>query len=371
MKQNGAKAQADKTTSRASVSNSQTAVNSDDDDSPCITCKKEFGAGDKSAQCDLCEGWECLACSSLDEATFDLMANNACAKLMFSCNGCQNSFPTLKKMNFKLTVLVKGQAATESRLAALETKCEGYDKNLDKKVDDIIKEKMDKVMLENDGRLQPAQKASDESAEQTVSSRITKEVHEALQEQKEREMRETNAIVFKMTESEEELGRDRQNHDISQIHGFCERLQVEAKVVRAHRLGVKARDSAETAPPRPLKVVFETSKQQKMFIREAAKLKQDEELEHIAVAPDLTPQQRAEKRKLRDNLRRRREAGEPNLLIRRGKIVQAKQNLRRGPDERKNVEAANPQDAEQQQVAPIAEREPPRTENFRDSGGSD
>ena len=47
-----------------------------------------------------------------------------------------------------------------------------------------------------------------------------------------------------------------------------------------------------------------------------------EEYRRIMIVPDLTIKEREENRKLREELRRRREDGERGLIIRKGRIVE-------------------------------------------------
>ena len=59
------------------------------------------------------------------------------------------------------------------------------------------------------------------------------------------------------------------------------------------------------------------------MLRNAKKLRNTtkEQLKKIIITPDMTVKEREISRKLREDLRIRREAGEENLVIRRGKIV--------------------------------------------------
>ena len=64
------------------------------------------------------------------------------------------------------------------------------------------------------------------------------------------------------------------------------------------------------------------------MLRNAKKLRNTnkEQLRKIIISPDMTVTEREINMRLREDLRIRREAGEENLVIRRGKIVNRVQN---------------------------------------------
>ena len=70
-------------------------------------------------------------------------------------------------------------------------------------------------------------------------------------------------------------------------------------------------------------VVFNDGNKKAEMLRNARNLKDssDTELKEIFVTPDMTQRQREEYKLLRDELFRRRDNGEQDLVIRRGKIV--------------------------------------------------
>ena len=59
------------------------------------------------------------------------------------------------------------------------------------------------------------------------------------------------------------------------------------------------------------------------LLKMAPQLRHHERWKNIFVTPDLTREEREEGKKLRDELKARRQAGESNLMIRRGRIVVA------------------------------------------------
>jgi len=64
----------------------------------------------------------------------------------------------------------------------------------------------------------------------------------------------------------------------------------------------------------------------RQILRNAKTLRNSSTYRNVFISPDLTPQERASNKQLRTELQRRKAAGEPNLIIKRGQIV-SKQSL--------------------------------------------
>ena len=86
-------------------------------------------------------------------------------------------------------------------------------------------------------------------------------------------------------------------------------------IVRATRIGKKQER------PRPLKITLADEHDQKTVRKAAHMLEHTEDFNSIAIAPDMTQEERVERRVLVKELRRRKDNGEKNLAIRKGAIV--------------------------------------------------
>ncbi|KAH7716355.1 RNA-directed DNA polymerase from mobile element jockey-like protein [Aphelenchoides avenae] len=90
----------------------------------------------------------------------------------------------------------------------------------------------------------------------------------------------------------------------------------EVCIVAAYRMGQPSRDR-----PRLLKVVLATRSMQRAVLSASRHLRNDPQYEAVYVRPSLTAEQREAEYKLRQECRRRREAGE-NVRIAKGQIIQ-------------------------------------------------
>ena len=87
-----------------------------------------------------------------------------------------------------------------------------------------------------------------------------------------------------------------------------------------HRLGKPRSDK-----PRPIRIVGFDGSGKIEILKKSRSLKDDRSHSGIYVNADLTPRQQKEAKDLRDELKRRRAAGEQDIVIYRSKIVQKSQ----------------------------------------------
>ena len=134
-----------------------------------------------------------------------------------------------------------------------------------------------------------------------------------------RERRKLNVVVSNLPESEPTDAQTREKQDLYQFHEFVkDAFHLNLKAPKCFRAG-RLREGR----PRLLVVTLEDVATKLELLRLSPSLRDIPEWKHIYINPDLTPAERDENRKLRQELASRREAGETNLVIRKGKIVKS------------------------------------------------
>ena len=93
-------------------------------------------------------------------------------------------------------------------------------------------------------------------------------------------------------------------------------MRLNVNVTKAFRVGKSTPEK-----PRLLIVGLENAEVKIEVLKMASQLRETEKWHDIYITPDLTWKEREEGRRLREELRRRTSAGEPNLVIRRGRII--------------------------------------------------
>ena len=95
-----------------------------------------------------------------------------------------------------------------------------------------------------------------------------------------------------------------------------EGLKLVVKPVRSFRVGKKC-----DTKPRLMIVTLANNAEKVELLRSAASLRDTPRWNRVFITPDLTWQEREKGRQLREELARRKEAGEQHIWIRRGRIV--------------------------------------------------
>ena len=78
--------------------------------------------------------------------------------------------------------------------------------------------------------------------------------------------------------------------------------------------------------PRPLLVTLVDNSVRRQILRNAKTLRNSTTYKKVFISPDLTPKEREANKNLLEELRRRKQAGEVNLIIKRGKIISKQMN---------------------------------------------
>ena len=150
-----------------------------------------------------------------------------------------------------------------------------------------------------------------------------------MEEEREREMRRNNLILFNIPETHGE-GKDEEAHDKEVMKEICEELKIkdDGLITKMSRLGKKP---AAGQRPRPIKLTDVKEETRRKLLSSSKSLKQTSKakLQRVAIVPDKTLKQREEDKTLYLEMKRRRDGGE-NVIIRNGKIVMVNESGRGG-----------------------------------------
>ena len=126
-----------------------------------------------------------------------------------------------------------------------------------------------------------------------------------------REHRKCNIIVHNM-------GEESSTKDHEKVHSLFEtEFNVpKSSVTNVLRLGKPGGSKA-----RLLLVTLSDEHHKRLVMKQASKLQATERWNNIYVTPDLTIKERETNKALREELKRRKDNGEKNLIIKRGRIV--------------------------------------------------
>ena len=165
------------------------------------------------------------------------------------------------------------------------------------------------LKFENDNLKQQIKELKSSSADNLTQ--IADELHL-------RSLRQCNIIIFGASEKKDGSLGARQEHDKSFCTELFSKIKVDASLdEEPFRLGRPRNDGH----PRPVKIKCNSVQERNAILRASRELRDLPEYNGVFVHPDRTPIQQAAHKKLREELKIRRQNGE-EVIIFRGKIVE-------------------------------------------------
>ena len=304
-------------------------------------CGNPVKYGDKGVKCDHCGLWFHALCQKLGEGALKALDEYK-DELAWLCDICKVMVSRDKKQNegSRLQIL-------EDRVNEIGQTVETHMKIIVQSLKEQEKAVYDSTKIveksvKDDMKLKASYadmvKGSCESVVKTVSSKIdmlpnlpsrtiqahsSREISEVFDSFLDKEKRKLNVVVHNLPESEGEAlsASDRAQSDQAAFRDLvkeCFKLSVHTS--RSFRAGMKNADKS-----RLLIITLENVETKIELLKMAPQLRHHSRWNNIFITPDLTRKEREEGKKLRDELAVRRQAGENNLTIRKGKIVVAVQ----------------------------------------------
>ena len=340
-------------------------------ESRCKDCAKVIDDNTEALSCNFCHKWVCVVCLEISEDLYKVLLKNPKAPLLVPCKECGEQVSSLQEMRqtldqvrisldetrtevknsqfltrsqldqlqlsqditkSQLDQVKKGQDESKVQLSQLNLRVNTLKQDLQKTVKSAVKQEVDNQLGSKlpdiESRLQ-AQfkeiKAKYEPPKEQAKEEIRDMVAQAVSEERDKERRRPNLMMYNIPEISSEEKDERVQHDRQMASSVLNRIMVvpnvETRIQKVIRMGRREMGS-ETAK-RPLKVILDNIDLKFKFIQNAYKLRQieDDLYKDIAVSSDRTPQEAERFRKLRAELERRKDNGEQFWRIRRGKLV--------------------------------------------------
>ena len=235
------------------------------------------------------------------------------------------------KTKVQIDQVQKSQDDTKLQLTHLTSRVTNLKKEIEGTVKVVVQQEVEtqlKTRLPDlETRLQDQIKAisidqgpcKDQSTTNVISDLVAK----AMSEERDKEKRRPNLMVFNVPEIVSKVREERIKHDrqmvISILNHVMDVPNIEEKVVKVLRMGRWEQGKDK----RPIKVVFSEPDIKFKFLLKAYKLREseDEFMNTIQIGSDRTPQEVERRRKLKAELDTRKERGEEHWRIRKGKLV--------------------------------------------------
>ena len=285
--------------------------------SECLKCFLECEEYHKALQYYLCEKWfhnECVGIADKAYHAINKLENN----IQWVCLSCEKEKDNLKIENLSLK---KNIAELKNDNKILNNACKEVKKNLDNlKIDiknDVLKEIREEINLHRN-----AEQNTGRSNDNALNLR--EEIVKAIKEEEERKERKCNLVIYNLEESKKQSGKDRDLEDLEKIKDvFKNNMKVENfQIVKSFRMGRKVNsDSVEGARSRPILIKLSDEAEKWNLLKNAKELRDAEGWKRkIGISLDLCKEDREKDKKLRAELKQKRDSGERNWYIKNGKL---------------------------------------------------
>lgn len=303
----------------------------------CVDCGCTITDDTRALNCEKCTtAWKCSACIGIRNATYEDLISESGNELRWFCEPC-------------FTVVMQPQSDNDimQTLQKLTLQLSEIQEKLEAKVDCAKVDTLEKIVQGLDARVNDGYKGVIQSVEKSTShvatvvemskldvSAVQGCVEEVMQVQRvqsleekreaeEREKRKKNVIVYGLPEPTAAISDDRRKEDLDRAEELLHKIACDdVSVKHIARLG-----PPPTRPddkPRPVKLDLMSMESRNKVLKNAKNLRVAPETlwKTVFIQQDFTPKEREVRKVLVQQLKTRRTAGETNLILVNGNIVQ-------------------------------------------------
>jgi len=274
-------------------------------------CDRCTSKVDDLVQCERCEMWLCGGCEKISADVINLIGSFSESRIHWFCRICDKlamkAVKTYSHMSNPLTKEISS-CFSDTVVKPLNAVIDRVEKSVSNIQTRIIKSLDDKMASS-------ATHSNSNVDSSTPHSNLT--AADIVDEYRDRERRKLNVVVYNVPESKAEDSSRRKKDDATFVNSIFEALEIAIpEMVDVTRLGPRNPDKN-----RILRVTFSDLEQKRSLLTNSKKLRLLEKFKKVYVNPDLSFQERKTQKVLRDELTRRKKAGEKDIYIRRGQIV--------------------------------------------------
>ena len=275
----------------------------------CKICGKLVKTKDKGITCDICEGWHHSSCTGMSDIQYNFYKDEE--KTNWVCTNC---IKNKKEENSIRDILKDIKKSSEDDRENMKQERNQMMDMMKQFTDGMMKQLTDQI-----NRLEDKIETKMNDKIRTSERGMMLKLNDEMDERFERLKRKNNVILYGLPESKKENVNDRLIEDIEKTRVLLEKIEVDIEKFKLFRLGNKI----NPGKIRPVKLEMAKEEDKYSILKGAGKIRniEDEEFKKIIISSDLTLKQRELDRILRDELKVRRQAGETNIKIKNGRIV--------------------------------------------------
>lgn len=350
----------------------------------CGKCERLVKENDRALECEICDCWFHTKCENIPHEVYKFMVEEeAGEQLHWNCSFCKRGCDKL--LNYIKKKIEKQQINIEKRLCDMQEEISSAQNALGEEiiaVKEAIKEELEskKQMEERvcslESKLLQLETGENEvraiGMTDTMARKVTEHVQkeiahiikskpdqannnttavplmdltlqppqrqtpqamDAIDEFQEREKRKRNLVLHILEEPTSDNPMERKQADIAAATNIISELGIiDVKITKSFRPGRLPQPSQQnrgTQRPRPLVITVEEEKHKWEALKKAKNLCSSTTWSGVYLAPDRTPYEREETRRLLAEIRTRKANGETDLIIKNRRVIK---NFRtRGP----------------------------------------
>ena len=276
-----------------------------DDSVPCRGCDKIIGRGEV-LQCDRCNSWLHFRCAKITREEFDFLTSHPQTSVMWNCDHCKTELvwgpggqdDRVARQGAKIDTLTEAFKAMQAQMAFMQ--------NQMTVLIDLVKDK------ENN-------KTEVVKSDQQIRTHVT----EYLDDQREKDEKKNNMIMFNVAESDDldekvahETDVERVKEVLAVVHPNVDELELSVKnVIRLGR-------NKHPIKNRPVKVILKDNRDKGIIFANSWKLRNCEEFQKVGITSDKTKKEMERFKELKFQLQtKKEETGEDDWIIFKDEII--------------------------------------------------
>ena len=353
----------------------------------CRICHVRVGESQMGLNCDMCKAWFHVDCMEIKKVDYKkMMEINESARIKWFCVACEWKVDRIHTENQvkqqENSILKEENREVKILLAQLIEKVNDLEKTLDLKIEQYIDKKTESIqrylndnmkkVIDRVERLneevmelktrepKDVQSWSEQERNKEIEQMKKEVVREGVKEMRkerdeedkrvkeistkieeiEKERKKKNLIIFGLHESQEEEAGKRYEDDERKCNQiFMKELQLQnVEMEKLIRIGRKNENRN-----RPLLVKMANEEERLRVLRNAKRLRYSEEFQRVYIDRDMTAMEREKDKKLRKELKEKREKEDAWYIIRKGKVIRAEEINRTEPERSNAREVEQPQ----------------------------
>ena len=299
------------------------------------TCGEPVKNSDDGVQCEKCEHWFHITCQGIPKPAYEALKKYKV--LSWFCSGCKAQVGhTATKDNLRLTTLESKVEQLNKdikehlgrmihSLREQERSVDGQTKLIERSIRESVTQKASYAEMVKGSCSEMVSQVSaklssfPQLAAAHAASKDVQNMSKVFDDFLNKDRRKSNLVIHNLPEPEAASLAERSENDARVFQQLAkDEFRLHVRVSRCFRVG-----KSIAGRHRLLIVTLENPETKHDLLRLAPQLRSSLNWGNVYITPDLTKAERETAKKLREELKARKLAGEDDLVIRKGRIVQS------------------------------------------------